>query len=490
MPTPPELDQEQQLNAGQPTDTSAAPETEGAPPKEGAEQEPVQAAPAAVEFASRYLGKTAGHKRAPKKEAEEAPAPKPKKAKAKPAPPPPQGIDEEKLGRAVGESVAKAMAEKAPKADPEPPKRDPAEERKLTYLRQMEESSPEKYKGLADTYANSMDELRAYAQKWEGENPGKKFDQDAEEHSEFIEALESRIEYDADDYAEAIADLKLKEKLPKEDKSQVDALSKRLGEFERKEKIRESQQQISKASAQTGNSYWKVLADKMGDKELGDIVREDGSIDLELLGSLRERDPDRFAVMLAAAESAENHAAVTYLLENGLVDFDPKNNPAHKYLSDFALESEQRMLQREPEKQLDSEGRSFVSREKWMKLSPAERDKVWTFSAEDLNFLVATDFAKRATDHIKAEDARFERRAKARGLIRNADETPKPPSQHPIRMIPRPRPPAPPAPVERAQKPVSPSVPSVPRVAPASAKRPAIPNNPIAAFAQRAIRGR
>jgi hypothetical protein len=482
---------EEQLN--NPPEEVTNDSAEGA--KEGESKEAPAVTPAAVEFASRYLGKTAGQKKGAKKE-DEAPSEKPEKpkkpAKKKPAEPQPQGIDEEKLGRAVGESVAKAMAAKEvqKKSEPEPPKGDPAEERKLKILRQMAEAWPDRYKGLAETYASSMEELRSYARKWELEHPGKKFDQDDEEHAEFIDALESRIEYDQDDYAEAIADLKLKEKMPKEDKSQVEDLNRRLGEFERKEKIRESQQQIAKTSAETGNSYWKSLSQQMKDDNLKDIVREDGTIDLEMLKQMQEQDPDRTAIMLRAAEAAENHAAITYLLENGLVDFDPINNPAHKYLSDFALKSEQRMLKRDLESQLDSEGRPFVTREKWMKLSLTEREKVWTFSAEDLNFLVATDFAKRASDHIKAEEERFERRAKARGLLQTPEPTLKEPTSHPIRMIPKHRPQVPPAQVERIQKPQSPSIPAVPRVAPASIRNSGTPKNPLVAFAQRAIRGR
>ena len=453
------------------------------------------ASAAAVEFASRYLGATApSKKKKDEGDGKKKPAAgPPKKSTPKPAPAPapaPPGIDEEKLGRALGEGVVKAMeAKRESSAAKSEVKLDPSEDRKIKVLQQMEASWPDRYKGISTTFATSMEDLRAYAKKWEQDHPGKKFDQDDEEHAEFISALESKLEYDEDDYIDALADLKIKGKGAPAPDPKTEELNQRLSRFERSEKIRELQPELAKSGAEAGNEFWRLLTLKTEDKILEGVVGEGGAINMEVLQSIQSSDPDRFQAMVSAATNVESLSGLTALLDRGLVDFDAAN-PAHKFLSDFAMKSEERMVERDPEKQLNAEGLPFVSREKWVKLTAEERGRVWTFSAQDLNRLLAADYAKNVAAVLKSEEEKFQRRAKLKGLI-TEEPPPRRMSGNPAFLRPRTplsRPVEEPA--EGNEKPLSPTLQSVPRVAPRTAARLEGAKTGIAAFAQRAIHGR
>lgn len=471
-----------------PAKTNAEDQTNTPEVKPAVDKNAAASAPA-VEFAARYLGKTKPNVE-PEPEAEtqeEKPEPKPRaKAtpKPKPEPEPQPAFDEEKLGAAIAEGISKATKRDEPeKKEPESTE-SPEDQRRIKVLKQMEETNPKQYNGLAERYNSNLRKLREYAKKWEKENPGETFDEDDEAHKEFRDQLEKEVEYDDDDYFEAMADLKVAERLKNvKPDERSEKLEQRLSEFERKEKLRDEAPKISTVQAQAGNEFWNKLGD-----DFKDVVTESGQINPEALKAIQERDEDEYAVVVRAAQEAEYLAAETYKLDNGLVAFNSKD-PAHEFLSQFAIAAEKRMAERPADKQRDSEGRKFVTKAEYNKLPPEKQAKVWTFTADDLNLLLARDYANKTKSKINEEREKFQRRAKKMGLIEEPVK-PTPPSQHPFtrrlkaqQEMPEPEP-------EDDGKPVSPTTPAVPRVAPIAASVGDSSKNPLESWVSRSLRGR
>lgn len=450
-------------------------------------------APAVVEFASRYIAKKAKEEpKAAKPEPKGDDAPKKRKVSAvKPAPEPAR-IDEDKLGKAIGESVAAAIKPKGDSDGKAEDKVDPTEERRFKVMKQMEENHPERYKGHADKFKANMRKLRDYAAKWEKDNPGKEFDESAEEHSEFIDGLESDVEYDDDDYAEALADVRIKEKAPKPDdekSKKFEDLENRLSEFERKEEIAKSGAKIAKLSADSGNEFWNRLGD-----DFKGVINTDGTVNLQRLEALKTEDGDRYSLVVKAAMDTEAFAREIFLLNNGLQKYD-QSNGVHKFLSDVALEAERKMLERDPEKQLDDGGRQFVAMNDWVKLSDEQKKAHWTFDQEDLAFIVASKIAKDTREHIKADEEAFMRRAKARGMLPEpAKPMPEilksPVTRHAERMARLRSQRESGEPDDTDGKPVSPSSVMVPRPAPKPVAAVSSTKPGVGSWVQRALRGR
>lgn len=473
-----------------PAKTNQDDKTKTPDPKPAADPNALASAPA-VEFAARYLGKTK-----PKVEPEaypsdpdEKPEPKPKakaapKAKPEPEADPQPAFDEEKLGAAIADGIAKATKREEPEKKEPESNESPEDQRRIKVLKQMEENNPRQYKGLAERYNANLRKLREYAKKWEKDNPGETFDEDDEAHKEFREQLEKEVEYDDDDYFEAMADLKVAERLKKvQPDDRAEKLEKRLSEFERKEKLREETPKIATVQAQAGNEFWRKLGD-----DFKDVVTEQGQINPEALKSIQEKDEDEYAIVVRAAQESEYLAAETYKLDNGLVAFNP-NDPAHNFLSQFAIAAEKRMSEQPAEKQRDADGRKFVTKAEYNKLPPEKQAKVWTFTADDLNLLLARDYAKKTKAKINEEREKFQRRAKKMGLL-DEPVKPAPKSQHPFTSRLKSQATMPDSEPEDDGKPVSPTTPAVPRVAPLPVSEEDSSKNPLESWVSRSIRGK
>lgn len=341
--------------------------------------------------------------------------PKPKKKAAAPPTPPPAVIDEEKLGASIGKSIAEATAA-AKKADEKPdPKatvEDKADARRLAVLQRMESMNSERYAGLADRYKENKSKLKAYAAEWEAANPGEKFDTNADEHSDFVDGLESQIDYDDDDYTQALFEIRLDAKAGEKEK----ALDERVANVERVERARKEAPKIQAAGVAAGNEYWKSMGD-----DFKEVVDDEGKLNAEALSAIAAADPVKHEIAIAAADAVERTAATIYMLANDLTTFDPKNE-THVGLARFSLSEEEKMMQRPAAKRVDEEGRPFATKRDYDTMTPAQRSKHWTFSPDDLIYLATHSIIKRSKADLEAEDAKFTKRARARGLIQDEEK--------------------------------------------------------------------
>jgi hypothetical protein len=435
----------------------------------------------AIDFINRSLGlhsRTKKPKAEPKAEPEldaegnpiEEPPARPKRApRQRQEPPAAATIDEDKLGEAVGRAVvqAQAQAKAAQELEDEPVIPDDQKQR-VTVLREMERKFPDKYKGLPERYLGHQAKLDKYVEDWKKEHPDEEYDPDAEEHVEYQDQLEKELDYEEDDYVDALTDLKLEAKLGDVDRRIED----RLKPIQQKEQI---QAHAPKIEAHAQNAAANFLQKFGGD--FAEAVK-DGKIDADKIAELAGADPDTHAAVEQGAQAAQQYVTEVYLLDHQLTQFDPKK-PMHRILMDFETKAEEAMLKRPPSKQRDGQGRAFVGRAEYNQMPPAKRAKHWTFDHEDLSLLITSEIAKQTRTFLKIEDEKFTRRAKAKGLI-ETELSPVEQSQH---LLARRRKQE----ADEDAKPVSPSTPVGTRVAAPKGKPAAQANGPLEGFVLRAL---
>lgn len=346
------------------------------------------------------------------KKAEEAKkvAAKKKVAKKVEAPAAP-ALDADKIAEAATRGAMKAMddreaAKKAlekPATETDPyPYLDDSEKKKLPVFEQMEKSNPEKYKGLKAKFTASVKALQDYRAKWEAANPDKTWNDQDDEHNEFF--TKNDIDWEDDDYTEAIADLKVA-KVEERFKTEREADKKQMTAKERAAQL----EPVAKGEAvESAKSLFAAVGG-----EYAKIRGENGAVNAEVLKKLNEDDPERTAMVLRAATHLEALTSENFRLFNAVVPFD-ENNPTHKQLADYAVAQEAEMLEL-PAQERVQDNKMFATSKEYYAMTKAEKAKHWTFEMKDLNTLLAADVAQNLKNQIAAEEARLSRIAEKRG---------------------------------------------------------------------------
>lgn len=369
---------------------------------------------AVADFTSAFLGNDKPE--APKKPEEkpdkkpEEKKPAPRAKKPAPAPAAPQ-ISADEIAEATARGVATALKKTEPEPEKEPESSlSDAEKSRVEALKQMEKSNPDKYKGIAKRYEESIAKFDDYATQWEKENKGKKFDEDAEEHKEFKASLEEGLDWDEDDYADARAEIKAKQVLEEYKKESGG----KLAEIEEREKQRErlakSAPAIEAAKVKNARDFMTGIGG-----EFKGLVDEKGVLNKELGEKLMAEDPVQCQIVLDSADLTEKLVETNFKLFNEIERFDPKN-PIHVSLNNFILGTEQRLLQQPAEYQLDGYGRKFVASAEYAKLPEPQRKRVWTLTQPDIESLLVKAMLKQAKAKVQEEQKKFEMLVKAKGL--------------------------------------------------------------------------
>lgn len=338
-------------------------------------------------------------------------------AKKPAAQPKREALTEDQIAEAAARGTAKAHEEREArreKQEPEPEKKNglpkvdlpPSEQRKVDHLRHMEKIFPDRaeYKNIADRYIKSLESYSAHADKWEAANPGQTFDDSDEQHAEFLR--KNDVTYDQDDYVEALADIRVQAAVEQREAK----VNERLSRFEKQEKLNEARPYIENEKTRAARKFWRAFGD-----EYADVVSETGAVDRTKLSELEKKDPDAYLLQLQSADRLDVFVNHSYALINGLMDFNP-DNKVHVYLSNFALSKEKELMKRAPNERVDGQGRSFIARSEFHKLSEEQQQRHWTFSVTDLSMLLADEESGRVSRVIQDEELKFKRRAEARGL--------------------------------------------------------------------------
>ena len=311
-------------------------------------------------------------------------------------------IDEEKLGAAIARGMK--PAEKTEPVADEKSELPADEQRNLKVLEAMEKANPEKYKGVSETYMSNLAALQDYAAKWQEEHPGEEFDENADEHKDFMAKRE--IEWDDNDFTEALADIKAEEKIVK----RMDEVNKKFETIDQKERLQAAAPKVNAAKVASAKTFFAGM-----EGDFAKVFDEKGVLNVKHMEGLRDSDPLKFSIILTAAQRLENLVSENYKLFNGLVPYI-ESNPVHQAISKFAISKEQQLTAKPANEQLDDRGRLFKTAAEFYKLPVDQRNRYWTFSREDLDLMMASTQIKYAKTTISAEEKRFDSIAKARGL--------------------------------------------------------------------------
>lgn len=404
------------------TDTPAVPKAKRPSADDKPPADPIDADTARL-FTDRFLNATRAHKPKASKEpkAEPAPAPAPpaeQREEPKPDPAPKANkeakadtIDYDRLGQAVGNAVREATAkpEPAKKSAEAPAESAPAlpdrERRKLEFLRVMETASPEKYRGVAERYADGLAKTAAYETRWKAEHPGESFDKADAQHDAFFETV--AVDWDDDDYTEAVAEAKAQA---------------RTRELQTELEQRERRAEMEPKARQVGAEAARNLMTELGGEAAAAAIKPDGTLDEERFTALAESEPAKAEVLKRTATATATISTEIERLFTGAAHYDPAN-PLHKDISNFALKAEQAMLQ-QPKEQQQQDGKSFVPAGKFHAMSAAERARHWTFTASDLRYLAVQDLKSGAEKLIAEQEQAFAKWAEKRGMAANSPSKP------------------------------------------------------------------
>lgn len=332
----------------------------------------------------------------------------PKKPKAPPAQP---ALTAEQIAAAAAEGATRALkstagkpAEPAKPAAPELPEADSRRARIYDHIEQMD-GLRERYPGIGKKFRDWIAATSAYADRWEAEHPGQAFDPTSEEHNGFYEQ-HPEPEVEDEDYTEAIADMRAEEKI----KKRLEPINERIDKDERARKFQEAQPAVAQHAVAAARSYWKALGD-----QFADIIGENGEVNHAKLQELAKQDPVSTGIRVNAARALSMEVPEFYRIMNGLGEIDQKN-PVHAAVNDFGYMMEQRILKSPREDQLDGEGRQFRPLGEYWQLPEKDRERFWTFSADDMIAMRAKFLSDQAQKSVQQEEEKFVAMARARGI--------------------------------------------------------------------------
>lgn len=317
------------------------------------------------------------------------PAAKPAKKPAKPiaAAPVAKEIDYDRLASTSAAAAATAVVEAMEKNKKEAPAPaevdlsflDNEERSKLPALEQLEKMYPEKYKGLSKKFTDSIKSAADYETEWTKANPGKEFDSEAEEHNDFYNRNE--VKWDDDDYTDARVELRSR----KIGEEATKPLTEKISKIEADERRRQIEPTATNAARNTA----KTMFDALGG-EYVNVVGNNGAIDASIIKKLTEDSPEIANAVFTSARDLEMLSAEAIRLDSGVVNYD-QNNQLHSRLVTYATNQEQAMMSLPEQDRLNKDGKSFMPSAQYVKLTQAQRSKHWTFTAADLNVLLAAD---------------------------------------------------------------------------------------------------
>lgn len=352
---------------------------------------------------------------------------------------------------------AEIAAAPAPAADPLAGLSAPQQKR-FKVLQRMEAANPAN-RGLADKYVDATKKSAEYQKAWEADeaNAGKKFNLADPEHSDFL--AQNPVDYDEDEYAEALAEMKVDERLKPE-------VERRTVEQKQQEKRNERQQRLPTLMPEISShsrASERVFVDKLGEEFKG-LLDDNNVVVPDVLNKLaQESDVHTFA--LNTAQRVGTFATELKAFANDLIDFDAKN-PLHAEIFQFVKAKDDEFKKERDAGRLPAElngDKEFATSEEWEKMSPEERETHWTLSDSDLSALYAAQKGEEVKTMLDKADSEFNRRAERRGLIPKGQPAPVQQQQQPVpaRQLP-----VTPQPQRRPALEPSPSGVAAPRVAP------------------------
>ena len=323
--------------------------------------------------------------------------------------PPPAAPTAEEIAEAVARGTTEAMEQQQRRqeaaAKPKAPELSRQEAYRRSVFDRMEKMFPDDYRGLRKRYEDAYQKLAEYSKKWESEHPGEKFNEDDEEHAEFMDSID--VDYHDLDFSRAEAAIQADERTAELTKPLQD----RLAGLDQQEELRQFQGEINQRQISAAMTFW----DSLGDDYKG-LVSADGKFDEKRFAELGKTNPDTFEIIVASASQLREEAAALSTIMRFPNMNNPAKNPLHAELNRFVYDSELALASRPPNERLNQVGQLFLPSAQYYKVPRTERQKYWTFSTEDLLALRASNVAAVANAKSIAEEQKFMEKAKRRGL--------------------------------------------------------------------------
>ena len=289
--------------------------------------------------------------------------PKPKR-KSKPAAPPPAPVDVQAVATAAASAAVQAQRE----LDQSRSQKTEAEEypddvkKQLSVYAELHRENPEKYTAdLPKRMAKFVKEEQAYADKWEKENPGQTFDSEAEDHQDWYESNQPKI--DKDDFEEA----------------RIAAKARKIIASEVEPKRQKLETEVEKGQLEP-----KLMAQAkaIGADILKSVAPFEGEMTGEVIEKVKEDDPIAFEV----AANVDNFMAATVynggLLWNGMQDFNP-GDQSHVMARQVLTEMEGE-LGKLDQGDLVRNGKPWVPVGRYMHMSATDQARYYTTEFGDL----------------------------------------------------------------------------------------------------------
>lgn len=303
----------------------------------------------------------------------------------------------------------KVEYKKEAEADPDKdlPEKD---RRKIPALQKMEAMNPEKYKGISEKYRENARAQKEYIGKWKAENSGEKFDPDSSDHDDFYK--ENDVAWDEDDFMDARIELAADRKLSSKSSKEGERLQK-LESLERERSMGE-EIEVKRVSAMS-----QTLTGISNDYK--DLIK-DGKVDNAAIKKFSEEEPEIAEIVISSVNTSDAIAHEAVRLFNGLssadVSVDAKgnpNNPIHSYIHDSAVEAEKAILAGSSEAKIKN-GKTFASSTELSQMTVDQASKHWGVGSDEVISVIASSFAREASEKVKNFEEQLEKFAARRGF--------------------------------------------------------------------------
>lgn len=293
----------------------------------------------------------------------------------------------------------------------------------------LAENSP-KHKGADKVFLSNIQKVDDYQSRWQAQNPGKAFNPEDEEHSEFYNSMKQPWS----DHEFRRAEIQMEAAKIAEEKFGVT-----------KGKMQTMEQETARVEL-------APLVDQTTTAAVGVMAKALGP---DVLQSLTEGGWEGYAKVdpVAAPALAGAVSEIRPILETIIQMDDPKGriaydskNQRHQQWAAFLMAKEDQMAGMQ-----DQQGRTFATRAEYSRMSEPQRSRHWYLTADDLASELVNDAVDAVKKRISSERERVEKLAEAMGFTRQAAS--KPASQTPKKQESKPAPDD----ASSAAKPVSPS---------------------------------
>jgi hypothetical protein len=270
----------------------------------------------------------------------------------------------------------------------------------------MAKAKPDKYGGLVDDFKRFVKEEEDYIKQWKRDHPGEPWNGEADEHNDFYQ--KATPTYEDADLRRAEINLELgetKKEIRREVLEEVTPKLKELDDLKRNEILRELQPAIATAEKAAMGSILKAI----------DPAYEKFTEPAELV-KLKDEDPMGFDITIQVASDALPFVSeVTRLWKSKGAVKAEENNPLHRYIHDYASKMMELISALPAEEQL-RDGKKFSTWNNFSKLSPAEQEKHWTITDQDLIERKMLDAQEIARERFANEDKKLTSWAKRKGM--------------------------------------------------------------------------